>query len=192
MNSMPSGAFSSQKENVPSGYKKFSLQNFPPEMMQLFRQALERLGPEGFLSKLASGDQSMFEEMERPALKQFGEMQGNIASRFSGLGGAGSLSSQNSSGFQNAMNTAASDFAEKLQANRLNLQQGAQQDLMNFTNQMLNQKPYEQGLVAKAPKSPSKWGGLIGTGLGALAGSPFGAQGAMTGAKLGYGIGSQF
>src|ERR1051326_6595717 len=189
MNSMPRGAFSS-KDKVPSGYKKFSIQQFTPDQMQLLRDMIQRLGPESFLSKLASGDQSFYEEMENPALKQFGQMQGNLASRFSGLGGSGSLSSQNSSGFQNTMNTAAQDFAEKLQANRLNLQQGAQQDLMNFTSQMLNQRPYEQGLVAKPPKEPSKWGGLIGAGVGALGGSLFGQP--MMGAKLGYGFGSQF
>ena len=52
--------------------------------------------------------------MEAPALKQFSGLQGNLASRFSGMGSG----ARRSSGFQNTSNQAASDFAQQLQANK--------------------------------------------------------------------------
>ena len=94
-----------------TGYNEIKSQVFTPEQMDLLSQAFQQVSPDSQLSILASGDQSAFNQIEAPALKQFGALQGNIASRFSGLGGTGS---RNSSGFQNKMNTAASDFAQQL------------------------------------------------------------------------------
>lgn len=172
MNSMPRGAFSSQ-EKIPSGYKKYSSQQFTPEQLDLFRQLFSQIGPESDLFKLAGGDQGMFDEMEAPALRQFGELQGNLASRFSGMGMGG----QKSSGFQNTMNSAAQDFAGQLQSNRQNLQRQAMTDLMGMSNSLLGQRPFETGLAEK-PKSfghefgSSVMGGL-GKGLGSLLGGLF-------------------
>ena len=135
------------KEKIPQGYQKTQLQQFTPEQMQLFQQLFSHLGPEGFLSKLAGGDEGAFAEMEAPALRQFSEEQGNIASRFSGMGQGG----RNSSGFKNSMNTAASNFAQDLQGKRSEMQQNALKDLFGMSNMLMGQKPFETGLTEKAP-----------------------------------------
>lgn len=135
---------------VPSGYKAAQLQNFTPEMMELFQQMIDQLGPDSFLSKLAGGDEETFQQMEAPALRQFNEILGGIGSRFSGMG----MGARKSSGFQNATTAAGSNFAQDIQANRLNLQRQATGDLMNYSNQLLSQKPYEQSLVKKEHKTP--------------------------------------
>ena len=78
-----------------TGAKSLTMQNFSPEQMQMFQQMFGRLGPDSFMGKLASGDQSQFEQMEAPAMRQFAGLQGNIASRFSGQG----TGARRSSGF---------------------------------------------------------------------------------------------
>ena len=176
------------KEKIPSGYKAGALQQMTPQQIKLLEEMIGQLGPESFLSRLAGGDQSMFEEMEAPALRQFGELQGNIASRFSGMGTGG----RRSSGFQNTMNSAAANFAESLQSKRTDLRRQALEDLMGFSNQLLGQRPYER-FLQKKEQSSSGWGGLAGAGLGAAGGFLLGGPaGAMAGGQLGYGIGSSF
>lgn len=186
----PSGRIGNK---IPKGYKYGQLQQFTPEQMQLFKQMFGQVGPESYLSRLAGGDEDMFAEMEAPAMRQFGQLQGNIASRFSGFGGPGSLSSRRSSGFQTTMGQAGSDFAQDLAARRQQLQQGAIQDLMGLSNQLLGQRPYEQFLVQKQQR-PSGWGSLLGAGLGGAAGFALGGdpRNTLRGAQLGYGIGSGF
>ena len=175
---------------IPKGYRKGQLQQFSPEQMELFQQLFGQLGPESFLSKLASGDQETFDEMEAPAFRQFSGLQGNIASRFSGAGGLGN---RRSSGFQNTMNSAASNFAQELAARRGDLQRQATNDLWNMSQQLLGQRPQEQFLIQKGQKQPSGWGGLGGAALGGLAGFALGGPGgALTGSQLGYGVGSAF
>lgn len=175
------GATGITKPKHVSGYRHF--ENMTPEQMELLSQLMGNLGPDSFLSKLAGGDQSAFEEMEAPALKQFSALQGNLASRFSGMG----LGGRKSSGFQLAANQQASDFAQQLQSNRLNLRKQALQELMQYGGSLLQQQPY--GLVEKQQKS-SPWGALAGTGLGAVGG--YFAGNPMAGAKLGYNVGSAF
>ena len=172
-------------------------QQFTPEQMNIFEQAQGQVGPQSFLSKLGSGDEEMFNQMEAPALRQFSGIMGNIASRFSGGnpfgggGGAGAMSARRSSGFQNTMGAAASDFAQQLQANRQGLQRQAIGDLMSYSNMLLGQRPYDAQVAQ--PSSSSGWGGLVGGlaggALGATTGNPYWA---MQGAQLGYGMGSQF
>lgn len=186
MNPMMSGGF---QEKIPSGYKKSTIQNFTPEQMQLFQSLFSHVGPESYLSRLAGGDQSLFGEMEEPALRQFSELQGNLASRFSGMG----TGARRSSGFQNTMNAAASIFAQDLQSQRQALQRQAIQDLMGMSGDLLSQKPYEQFLMPKQEKKSSGWGGLLGGALGGVGGFFTGGPGgALAGAKLGYDIGSGF
>ena len=158
---------STGKDMVPKGYQKGSLQQFTPEQMQLFQGLFGHLGSNSFLSKLAGGDQSQFEQMEAPALRQFGELQGNIASRFSGMGSG----ARRSSGFRNTMNQASSDFAQQLQANRMGLQRQALQDLMGFSSQLLGQRPNENFLVEKPQSFLSQLGISAAGGLGMAAGS---------------------
>lgn len=176
------------KNRIPSGYKQGQLQNFSPEQFQLFQQLFGHLGPQSFLSKLAGGDQSQFEQMEAPAMRQFQGLQGQLASRFSGMG----MGARHSSGFQNAANQQTSNFAQDLQANRLELQRQAIQDLMQMSGNLLQQRPYSQFLIKKDQKK-SGWGGAIGAGLGAVGGFfAGGPAGALAGGQLGYGIGSNF
>ncbi len=185
----PNGSSLGQGNNIPKGYKTGRIQNFTPQQMQLFKQMFQQVSPDSETGRLAAGDEGLFDEMEQPALRQFGALQGNLASRFSGMG----MGSRNSSGFQNTTNQAASDFAQELQSKRQGLQRQAIQDLMGMSNSLLTQQPYENFMVEKAPKKKSGWGGIAGSALGGaggfLAGGP---AGALTGAKLGYDVGNAF
>jgi hypothetical protein len=133
-------AAGSFKEKIPKGYKASSLQQFTPEQMQLFQQMLGQVGPNSYLSRLAGGDQSLFEEMEAPAHRQFQEKLGYLGSRFSNAG----MGARRGSGFQNATNQATSDFAMNLQANRQALQRQAIQDLHGMSQNLLNQRPFDR------------------------------------------------
>jgi hypothetical protein len=173
---------------TPSGYKSGQFAQFTPEQMQLFQQLFSNVSPESFTSRLAGGDESIFNEIEAPALRQFSGLQGNLASRFSGMG----TGARRSSGFQNAAGQQASDFALQLQSQRQGLQRQAIMDLMGLSENLLSQRPYEQFLVPKQKKS-SGFGGAIGAGLGGIGGFfAGGPAGALQGAQLGYGIGSAF
>ncbi len=179
-----------QGNKIPSGYKQGQIQKFTPEMMELWQTLFSHLGPDSYLSRLAGGDEDIFKEIESPALQQFAGMQGNIASRFSqGGGGAGSMSARRSSGFQNTMNKASSDFAQQLQAQRQQLRQQAIKDLMGMSNDLLNQNPYEQYLVPKKEKKSSGWSDIVGTMLGGAGGFAFGGpSGVLPGAKFGHDV----
>lgn len=130
---------------LPKGYEAGQLQQFTPEQMQLFQQMFGQLGPNSFLSKLAGGDQSQFEQLEAPAMRQFQGLQGQLASRFSGMG----TGARRSSGFQNTANQATSDFAQQLQSNRMGLQNQAIKDLFGMQKDLLGQRPYEQFATEK-------------------------------------------
>ena len=177
------------KEKIPKGYRMGQYQNFDPAQMDLYQSLFPYLNSESDLANLAGGDEEMFQHIEAPAFRQFNELQGNIASRFSQPG----TGARKSSGFQNYMNQAGSNFAQDLQSQRQNLQRQALQDLFGLSNQLMGQRPMEKLLYEKQQKQPSGWGGLIGAGLGGVGGFLAGGPGgAMTGAKLGYGIGSSF
>ena len=160
---------------VPKGYQQGQLQQFTPEQMQLFQQMFGQLGPDSFLGKLAGGDQSQFDQLEAPALRQFQGLQGQLSSRFSGMGSG----ARKSSGFQNTMNQASSDFAQQLQSQRMGLQNQAIKDLMGMGNQLLGQRPYEQFLT---PKQKPWWKELLGSLSGGV------AEGAGTAGSL-WGLG---
>lgn len=190
MSSSMSGYTGYQKQKgdiIPKGYKTGQLQQFTPEQMQLFQSLFSQVGPESFLSKLAGGDQSLFGEIEAPALKQFSGLQGQLASRFSGMGSG----ARRSSGFQNTMNQATSDFALDLQSKRQDLQRQALKDLMGISTDLLGQHPFEKFLVEKQ-KKPSFWQQLLG-GTAPAAGAAIGGYfGGIPGAKLGGQLGSSF
>ena len=134
-----------------TGYKGFSIPTKSPQQMDLFNfltgGATEGLRGGGFdfLNKLASGDQSQFAQMEAPALRQFGQLQGNTASRFSGQGSG----ARSSSSFQNAMGEASADLAERLKGQRMGLQQGAVEQLLALYNSLLGQNLHENFLMPK-------------------------------------------
>lgn len=178
-------------DKIPKGYQKGQLSQFTPEQMQLFQQMFSNVSPDSYLSKLAGGDQSMFDEMEAPAMRQFQDLQGQNASRFSGMG----MGARHGSGFNNTMNQATSDFAQDLSSRRGELRRQAINDLMGMSNQLLGQRPNEQFLVEKPQKQSSGWGGVAGAGIGALGG--FALSGgnpgmALKGGQLGYSVGSAF
>ena len=143
---------------IPSGYQAGQLQQFTPEQMQLFKQMFSNLGPGSYTSRLAGGDQSLFGEMERPALRQFSGLQGNLASRFSGMG----LGARRSSGFQNTMTSAGSEFAQDLQSRRQELQRQAIMDLMGMSSNLLSQRPYDRFITEKPPSFLQQIMGMFG------------------------------
>lgn len=180
---MPTGAGYGNK--IPKGMEMARIQNFTPEMMQLFQQMIGNLGPDSFLSKIAGGDQSAFEEMEAPAHRQFNEKIGGLASRFSGQG----MGARRSSGFQNESSAAASNFAQDLQSRRVDMRNQAMRDLQSMGNELLRQKPYNQSLVEEeTPWWKEMISGAmpyIGAGIGSLAGPAGTAIGGAAGSYFG-------
>lgn len=152
---------------IPKGYQSGRIQNFTPEQMNLFRSLFSNVSPDSYLSKLAGGDEEAFNEMEAPAMRQFSGLQGNIASRFSGMG----MGARKSSGFQNTMNQATSDFAQDLQSRRHGLQSQAIRDLMGMSNQLLGQRPYEEFVTQKPPSFMQSLVGSFGKNAGAVSGA---------------------
>jgi hypothetical protein len=141
--SSPTG--SSAGSQSISGHSLKSIPNFTPQMMKLFESLLGGVGGGanaglGHLSKLASGDESAFQEMEAPAYASFNKTLGTIGSRFSQYG------AQDSSAFQNAVSGAGGDLAQQLQGQRSQVQTDAISKLLGFSNQLLGQKPYENVL----------------------------------------------
>lgn len=184
-------ATANMKEKVPSGFKAGALQRFDPARMAIFNQlaggAQQGLpGAMDFLSQLASGNPEMFEQLEKPALSQFSSLMGGLASR------AGAAGQRKSGGYGLAQSTAAADFAERLQSQRLGLQQNAVNSLREMAMQLLGQEPYSRYLTEKGPSKFEKAMGIglpiLGAGLGAF-GGPFGMA---VGANVGSLAGSAF
>jgi hypothetical protein len=171
-------------DKLPSGYKARQLQQFTPEQMNLFQQSMNHVGPDSYTSRLASGDQSLFAEMEAPAMRQFQELQGQNASRFSGMG----LGARRGSGFQNQMSADTSNFAQDLASKRQGLMRQAVMDLHGMSQNLLNQRPYERFLEQKPQDQGFNWGGLAGGVAGGIGGFFMGNP--IGGAMAGYGIGS--
>lgn len=169
---------------IPKGYKAGQLAQFTPEQMQLFQSLFSHTAPQGFLSKLAGGEEGAFNQLEAPALKQFAGLQGGLASRFSGMGSG----ARRSSGFQQASGQQASDFAQELQGQRMGLQRQALSDLLGISKELLGQSPYERFLVKKQPQT-SFWQSLVGGALPVAGAAIGGAVAGMPGAKLGGTLG---
>jgi len=159
-----------ENEMIPQGYRKGTLQQFTPEQMELLQHLMGQLSPDSYLSRLGQGDEELFDEMEAPALRQFGAIQSNIASRYSNSG----LGARKSSGFQNEMQQSASTFAQDLAARRQGLQQQAITDLQGLGGQLLGQRPYENLLTQKPQKEPKPYkpgiGDQITSGVGSFLG----------------------
>ncbi len=182
-NSMSGTRASWSGDKLPSGMRTGQMANFDPQQMGLYRKGFEQVSPDSYLSKLAGGDQSAYAEMEAPAMRQFSGLQGDIASRFSGMGSG----ARRSSGFQNSMGAAASNFAQELASQRQQLRRQAMMDLSSMSQQLLQQRPYERFAYEKQKKQ-SPWGGLAGAAVGGIAGLAVGNP--ALGASLGYGIGN--
>lgn len=159
------GSAAGFKEKRPHGYQKASLQLMDPNQIKLFEQMFSHVGPESYLSRLAGGDQGMFEEMEAPAHRMFQQEMGGLASRFSGAG----MGARRGSGFQNASTQATQDFSMNLASRRQELQRQAIMDLMGLSNQLLGQRPFEQFYQKKNRENP--WGEIAGKFGGAIPGA---------------------
>jgi len=167
-----------------TGYNQITHPRYNSQITQqvegLTQGGLGGLGP--LLQRLAGlsggGSPEMWEQLEAPAMRQFGQLQGQIASRFSGQGSG----SRRSSGFQNAMGGAATDLAERLQGQRLDYQNQASQQLMQMVQMLLGgseqetsfipkKKPWWQELVGSLSGPVGQLGGSLGTlGIGKKAG----------------------
>ncbi len=181
------------KMGAPSGYRQGQLQKYGPQEMNLHNQLAGMAKPDSYLSRLAGGDEELFNQIEAPALRQFGQLQSATASRFSGVQ-PGEMSGRRGSGFQNTLGGQQQEFSERLQANRMGLQHQAIGDLRDLIDQLLERNnPKQNYLVPKREKKPSGWGGLFGGAVGAAGGyAAGGGSGALKGAQLGYNVGSQF
>jgi hypothetical protein len=115
------------------------------------------------LSSMAGGGSPEFwQQLEAPALRQFGQMQGSRASRFSGMGSG----ARRSSGFQNVMGGAASDLAERLQSNRMSMQQQAIKDLMGMSQTLLGTDLMDTQFLAKQKPFWKEFLGAMAPGIG--------------------------
>ena len=177
------GPYSGQK--VGHSGKIRQIPQMTPEQMQIFSQMQGMVGPDSFLAKLAGGDPEMFAQLEAPALRQFTGIQGNLASKFSGMG----LGARHSSGFGNEMSGAAQDFASQLQSQRLGLQNQAVGDMMNYINMILGQKPYATVIEPKQQKTGGWGGAMTGAMSGAGTGAALGPWGALGGGLIGGAMG---
>lgn len=139
-------------EYVPKGYRKGTINNYGPEQLGRFRELFGLTDENSYLGRLARGDEGLFDEMEAPEFRQFSGIQGNLASKFSGMGGLGA---RKSSGFKNTINAAGSNFAQDLASRRQDLQRQALKDLYGISESLLNQRPQENLLTPKAEKKPS-------------------------------------
>lgn len=180
----PTGAMAGRM-NPPgeqlAGYDIERTRQFTPEQQQLFSSLFSHVSPDSYLSRLAKGDEGLFAEQERPALRQFAELQGNIASRFSGAG----MGARRSSAFQNSLNSAASQLTQDLASRRQGLQRQAIMDLMGISESLLGQRPEEQYMTDPQKSFLQK---VMGVGL-PVAGTAFGFTpwGAATGGPAVWG-----
>ena len=165
-----------------TGYNQISLPTKNSDQMEIFRRLMggSSEGVDSSLSQISKlaggGSPELWQQLEAPAMRQFGELQGNIASRFSGMG----TGARRSSGFQNATTSAASELAERLQGQRLGLQQNAQSQLLDLYQNLLGHNMQENMLI---PKKKSGWQTFF-EGLGQIGGNAAGTFGGMGLGKL--------
>lgn len=186
--------FGSQVQG-PEGYNVRAFQQFTPEGLDLLQSLFSHAEPGGYLSKLASGDQSAFGDIEAPMWQDFESALGLGAQRFMNPSHQARQSLKGSGGFQRGLGQASSDFAMKLASNRQNLQRQALQDLFGISESLFKQKPFQYEYTEK-PDRQSFIQRLLQRGLpiaGAAAGGAFGGPaGAQLGMNVGNAAGSLF
>jgi hypothetical protein len=175
---------------LPKGYEMGQVQQYTPEQMDLYKRSFAQVAPESYTARLAAGDPALFQQIEAPAHRQFQELQGQTASRFSfGGGGPGAMSGRRSSGFQNYASQQASDFAQALQAQRMDIQRQAIGDLDTMTERLLGRRPYDRFAIEKEEKKPW-WKTTLQATLPVAGAAVGGIYGGLPGAKLGATVGS--
>lgn len=145
-----------------AGYKYAQLPTMSPDQMNFFKSLLgqsQQGAGQGvdYLSKLAGGDQGMFEQMEAPAYSALQKAGSQLGSQFSGMGMGG----QQSSGFQNALAGASGELGQNLASQRMGLQQNAIAELLGLSKSLLGTNTFENTLFEQ-PKKPSFWQSLLG------------------------------
>ena len=132
-----------------------------PQRQQLYGAlsggALQGVQPSfDFLSRLLSGDQSIFQELEAPALRQFQEqIVPGLAERFTGMG----LGAQGSSGYQQVLGGAASRLAQDLAGQRSQYRMSALDRLLSQAGQTMQARPYDV-----VPRTPGFLENVISSG----------------------------
>lgn len=187
---MPRATGASVSPLGQTGYSAIQFPQLSPEQYNLFSQLLGGTMPGigaglGGLSKLAGGDQSQFQSLEAPALRQHQALLGNLGARFSGMG----TGAQRSSGFQQAAGAATTDLAERLASQRMGLQRQALQDLLGLGRDLLGTKLTETALIPEQQQQSNSplqelLLGLL-PALGGMVGGPIGSFGATLASGLG-------
>jgi len=119
---------------------------YSPQQEQLLgtaRSGLEQQLPMGLenLRKILGGDQESFESFFAPARRDFEQKTlPSIAERFTGMLGEGS---QRSSAFGQQLGQAGKEFEEDIFSQRLGMQQGALQQLLQLLQPSLAPTQYE-------------------------------------------------
>lgn len=162
---------------TPKGYSSYSQQTMDPQALQFRNQLMGAVQPGAikgadFLSRMAGGDQSMFEEMEAPAWNDYEQGMGAMGTRFSNMG----MGAQNSSGFKQAMGGMAGQFAQNLHSQRMSFQQQAIKDLMGMSGELMGMKTMDSGLVKKPPSGWEQFLSMI-SGMSGQAGGIAGGMG---------------
>jgi hypothetical protein len=171
---------------IPKGYDLGQLQQMDPQQLEMYKKMFPWLDEESDLWRLAQGDEEAFQEMEAPAYRDFNSLISGIANRFGTPSGGGQaqLGARKGSGFQNTLTAAGSNFAQDLQSRRQDLKRQALNDLMGYSNTLLQQRPTEKFLAPKPQKGQkTDWTSPLikagTTAVGAYFGNP--AAGAATG-----------
>ena len=160
-----------------TGYNQVNIPRKTPDQMKLFSQLFQSAGGGmgNILSQLqglaGGGNEEMWQQLEAPAMRQFQNLQGNTASRFSGMG----MGARNSSGFQNEMGGQAADLAERLRGQRMGLQMGAQNQLMDLYKSLMGEDFFDTQLM---PEQKPAWQQFL-MGMGPGLGSGLGGFGQM-------------
>lgn len=160
-------------------YQQLQVSTKDPRAMELYGQVAQSLRPHlgGAVQELgqlaAGGTPEQWQQLEAPALRQYQQLVGGIGARYSGLG----MGAQKSSAFQNELSGTAADLAERLQGQRLGLQQNALNQLLSLYQSLIGTDTFDTMFL---PKKKPFWqeflGGMapgIGQGLG-TAGSLWG------------------
>ena len=104
--------------------------------------------PQGFdfISRLLGGDESIFQELEAPALRQFQEqIIPGLSERFTGMG----LGAQGSSGYQQTLGAAGSRLAQDLAGQRAQYRMSALDRLLAQAGQTMQARPFD--IVPRTP-----------------------------------------
>jgi hypothetical protein len=140
---------------VPSGFRKGRINQYNPDQERVIGEWGDEMGPDSYLSRLAGGDEDLFNDIEAPAHRQFQEKIGQLSSRFSGMGTGG----RHSSGFQNEGSAASSNFAQDLQAQRQGLTTSSDAwILQGMRDSFLGQRQYDDFLIEKGQKTTQSMG----------------------------------